>query len=65
MNNAILIEKTLSPQIAIASSSDKYLLFPCLCKDYFTLITSHWQSALSKMLVTAAVAVPQPSMVST
>jgi len=32
MSDAILIEKILSPQIAIASSSDKYLLFSRLCK---------------------------------
>jgi hypothetical protein len=36
LSNAISIEDFLFPQIAITSSSDKYLLFSRLCKHYFT-----------------------------
>ncbi len=37
LSDAILkIEKFLSPQITIASSSNKYLLLSCLCKQRFT-----------------------------
>ncbi len=35
LSNAISIEKLLFPQIAIASGSDKYLLFSRLCKHHF------------------------------
>jgi hypothetical protein len=35
LSGAILIEDFLSLQIAIASSSDKHLLFSRLCKHHF------------------------------
>jgi hypothetical protein len=37
LSNAISIEKFLSPQIAIASGSDKYLLFSRLDKHHFKI----------------------------
>jgi hypothetical protein len=36
LSDAISIEKFLSPQIVIASGSDKYWLFPCLCKHHLS-----------------------------
>jgi len=38
LSNAILIEKFLSPQIGIASSIKKYLLFSRLCKHHFNKV---------------------------
>jgi hypothetical protein len=36
LSDAISIEDFLFPQIAITSSSDKYLFFTCLHKHHFT-----------------------------